>query len=493
MPDLFLNLERGVSGDMFVAALLDAGADEKELQRVLDSLQLPGFKAEIQRVQKCALSMLDFKVELDADNHDHDMAYLFGHQHEHAHPQPQQQDFLVIKSSADHGEEREPLRLHHHAVSPDLISANDPFMLGHKHDQAHHHDHAHHDHHVHRGLNDILPLIERSAASPEAKALASRIFRIIAAAEAEAHGIAVEEVHFHEVGALDSIVDILSAAVCFTSLHINRVYATPLAEGHGSVNCQHGLLPIPVPAVCSIAAAYHLPLNAIDVEGELVTPTGAAIIAALEPDFTPPQNWQIIKSGYGAGKRAYSRPSFVRALLINPAAVPADASVVKGSADGEQIIKIECNIDDCSGEILGLLSDKLRSLPGVRDVAVLPLFMKKQRPAYLLTIIADRAALEPSAQLIFTESTAIGMRWLPVERLICAREQISVQTSLGPVLVKKCVLPQSLGGRVCYYPEFAAMQELASKLSLPVKDVDALIRGELTVMACRENISQFDA
>lgn len=165
----------------------------------------------------------------------------------------------------------------------------------------------------------MLRIIKSSDASTNAKVLATKIFRIIAEAEAKAHQTTVQEVHFHEVGALDSIVDVLSAAVLFDSLKVDKCYATPLTEGTGTVRCAHGILPVPVPAVCNIVDSCDLPMERCEVEGELVTPTGAAIVAALEPEFIMPEGAKLIKSGFGAGKREYSRPSFVKASLLESA------------------------------------------------------------------------------------------------------------------------------------------------------------------------------
>ncbi len=273
---LYLECASGISGDMTVAALLDLGADEGVLRQALASLPVEGYQVEISRVSKAGLDACDFAVLLDDahENHDHDMEYLHGHEHDHTH---------------DHG-----------------------------HDHSHPHDQNHSHAHTHRSLPDILQIIEAGELTPGAKTLAERIFTILAQAEAQAHGVPLEQVHFHEVGAVDSIVDIVAAAVCLDNLGITEAVVPVLNEGSGFVRCQHGLLPVPVPATLNIAAGQGLNLHILPVEGELVTPTGAAIAAAVKTEDALPERFRVLKTGYGAGKRHYSIPSLLRAMLIEP-------------------------------------------------------------------------------------------------------------------------------------------------------------------------------
>jgi pyridinium-3,5-bisthiocarboxylic acid mononucleotide nickel chelatase len=249
---LYLECYSGISGDMMVGALLDLGADQDVLQQALHSLPVQGFHTTIGRVTKSGLDACDFVVILDAthENHDHDMEYLHGKDQHHDH-------------DADH---------HHHNHGHD-------HHHNHDHDAEHHHGHA--QPHEHRGLTDILTIIEQADMTARAKEIAARIFEILAKAEAQAHGVEVDQVHFHEVGAVDSIVDIVAAAVCFDNLGITDVIVPVLYEGSGFVRCQHGMIPIPVPAVTHIAANHGLRLHLTRTEGEFVTPTGAAIVAAI--------------------------------------------------------------------------------------------------------------------------------------------------------------------------------------------------------------------
>ena len=271
---LYFDCASGISGDMSVAALLDLGADKKMLLDTLDSLKLSGYKIEISEVEKSGIAACDFNVLLDKEheNHDHDMEYLHGDNHEHSHAE-----------------------CHH----------------------EHEHQHSAHTlHHEHRSLPDILTILENSSMTAGAKAMASKIFEILAEGEARAHRVPKEQVHFHEVGAVDSIVDIAAFAICMNFLGYKEVFLPVLREGQGTIRCQHGILPIPVPATSNIVCAHKLPLSIAPVQGELVTPTGAAIAAAIATSFTLPETFQINKIGVGAGKRNYEVPGILRVMEI---------------------------------------------------------------------------------------------------------------------------------------------------------------------------------
>lgn len=271
---LYFDCASGISGDMSVAALLDLGADKKMLLDTLDNLKLSGYKIEISEVEKSGICACDFNVLLDKkhENHDHDMEYLHGKDCGHNH-------------------------------------------IEHEHKDAHQHN-THTHHHEHRSLPDILSILENSSMTAGAKAMASKIFEILAEGEARAHRVPKEQVHFHEVGAVDSIVDIAAFAICMDFLGYKEVFLPVLREGQGTIRCQHGILPIPVPATSNIVCAHKLPLSIAPVQGELVTPTGAAIAAAIATSFTLPETFQINKIGVGAGKRNYEVPGILRVMEI---------------------------------------------------------------------------------------------------------------------------------------------------------------------------------
>ena len=407
---LYLECHSGISGDMMVAALLDLGADREILKKALDSLAVPGFQVKISRVTKADLDVCDFDVRLDAahENHDHDMAYLYG---------------------------------------------SDPHGDGHR--------HAHHEHHhEHRGLSEILSLIAGADMTAGAKETAEKIFRILAEAEAKAHGTTVENVHFHEVGAVDSIVDILSVSVCLDSLGIKDVVIPELCEGKGEIRCAHGILPVPVPAVANIVAAHGIPLKITDVTGELVTPTGAAIAAAVRTEEKLPGSFTIKKIGMGAGKRAYECPSILRAMLIEP-------QPEEGAKERDVIYKLESNIDDCTGEALGYVSERLFAA-GARDVHYMPVYMKKNRPGYQINVICDETDIRKMEEIIFKETTTIGIRRQKMERSILKRQQAVVSTSYGEILCKVCDYPD---GSRRYYPEYESVAGAAKAKEIAFEEV----------------------
>ena len=307
---LFLDCSSGLSGDMFVGALLDLGADAQKLVQTLNTLPLDGFSIRISRVNKSALNVCDFDVILDGPEAglDHNMDYLYGHEHDHAHAEH-------MHSHEEQG--NEPGHSHTEHTHEHVHSHTE-----HTHENVHSHaEHTHenvhsHAEHVHRSLEDITRILKGGALSENALATALKVFTIVAQAEAHVHGKTVEEVHFHEVGAVDSIVDIAAAAICLDDLHIDRVVLTHLTDGTGTVRCQHGILPIPVPAVAQIAAAHGIPLHIAPIHGELVTPTGAALAAGIRTEDHLPDRFSIKKIGMGAGKRDYETAGFLRAMLI---------------------------------------------------------------------------------------------------------------------------------------------------------------------------------
>lgn len=408
---LYLECYSGISGDMMVASLLDLGASEEVLNKALDSLQVDGFKIEISRVSKNGLDACDFNVILDEkhENHDHDMNYLYG-EHEHKH---------------------------NHEV----------------HDQHHH---------EHRGLADIISIIEKANITSNAKKIAINIFNILGKAEATAHGVSIDEVHFHEVGAVDSIVDIIAVAVCLDNLQIEEVIVPVLYEGSGFIRCQHGLIPVPVPAVSHIVANNNLKLHLTNTQGELVTPTGAAIVAAIKTNDKLPQEFSIKKIGLGAGKRTYENPSILRAILIE-----------SQDENKDFVIKLESNVDDCSGEALGYVMDRLLQA-GARDVHYMPVFMKKNRPAYQLNVICNEEDVIKLENIIFEETTTIGIRKQKMERSILKREIKKVKTSLGEVVIKECYL--NSGKRA--YPEYDSVIEICKEHDKSYQDVYQIIIKE---------------
>lgn len=433
---LYLDCGSGISGDMFVAAMIDLGADPDALEKALDSLSADGFFVEIGRVKKSGIDCCDFHVRLDDDceNHDHDMDYLYGS--------------LAPAAGSGCSCHEEPDREEHHC---------------HCHEEGHDGE-AHHccrqgkdHHHTHRGLAEILPMIDACDMTETAKALARKIFRIIGEAEAKAHDLPLDEVHFHEVGALDSIVDVVAAAVTFDSLHIKEVIVPKLTEGTGTVRCRHGVMPVPVPATVNIVSAYKIPMELTGAKGEYVTPTGAAIAAAISTSHQLPSSFVIKKAGLGAGKRAYTdRSGILRAFLIQG----------EENEGRDKVVKLETDIDDCSGEVLGYVMKKLFKA-GAKDVHYAPVFMKKNRPAWELTVICGEDKAEEMEKIIFTETTTIGIREYPLRRSILNREEKEVETVYGKAAVKQVTFRDMTRA----YPEYDTVKKLAKRNKVPFMDI----------------------
>lgn len=430
---LYLECTSGISGDMAVAALLDLGASREKLKKVLKSLPVKGFDIKISRVVKSGIDACDFDVVLDEEheNHDHDMGYLHGHEHGGY-------SYNEARHGHEHGE--------------------------HSHEHGESHSHHGHHHHEHRGLNEIMTIIDHADMADRARSYAKKIFTILAEAEAKAHNVPADQVHFHEVGAVDSIVDILSVAVCMDDLDVEEVIIPRLCEGSGTIRCQHGILPVPVPAVSNIVSAHHLKLHITPIQGELVTPTGAAIAAAFITSEKLPEDFTVEKIGIGAGKRQYECPGILRAMLIREA--EKNTEIQKFSdTESDIIIKLESNIDDCSGETLGYVMELLYEA-GAREANYMPVFMKKNRPAWLLTVICKEDQVSRMERIIFKETTTIGIRRQKMERTVLKREKRTVVIPLGDVEVKVCIFD----GQEYIYPEYESVKKICKKTGVSYRE-----------------------
>lgn len=437
---LYLDCSSGISGDMTVAALLDLGASEQRLREALSTLPAHGFDVAVTRVRKSGLDACDFDVRLDAahENHDHDMAWLYGHldasDHEHAHEH-------------DHDHEHAHVHEHEHEHSAE-------------HDHAHEH---HHHHHEHRSLADVCAIIDASAMSEHAKELAHAVFGKLAEAEAKAHGATPETVMFHEVGAIDSIVDICSVAICLDDLDVTEVIVPSLAEGHGTIRCAHGIMPVPVPAVVNLCQAAGIALVPAPVTGELVTPTGAAIVAALRTGSALPASYAIERVGYGAGKRAYESCSGVLRAVLIASAGSDDA----GDGDRSTVTKLESDLDDCTGEALGRVIELLMAT-GAREAHAIPIVMKKGRPGHQLEVICDGELAPALERIIFENTTTIGIRSMDMRRHALPRTPDNIETPYGRVSTKLVVMPD---GHVRAYPEYSSVIEACERTGASFQDV----------------------
>ena len=446
---LYLDCASGISGDMTVGALLDLGASREKLVRALDSLGVSGYHLHFGRTKKCGIDAYDFDVHLEEEEHHHD--------HEHSHDEHNHSHDEHNHSHDEHDHSHDEYDHEHHHDHEHTHDHEHHHAHEHIHEHEHSHDHAHtHDHmhpHVHRNIHDIFEIIDRLDASDRVKNLARRMFEIVAGAESKAHGIPVSEVHFHEVGAIDSIVDVISAAFCLEDLGIHRVVVSPLSEGHGFARCQHGLMPVPVPATANIAAAQGLELTLRDVEGEMVTPTGAAIAAAFRTEAALPKKYQIEKIGIGAGNKDFAHANILRAMLLTDKTVEVETG--KDGHDESSMWVMEANLDDCTGEALGYAMEVLLEA-GARDVWYTPAYMKKNRPAYVLHVLTTAEKREELEQLVFSCTTTIGVRRYPVERTILPREVKEIQTRYGAAKVKIC----KRGGVDTCYPEYESVRAI---------------------------------
>jgi uncharacterized protein (TIGR00299 family) protein len=397
----------GISGDMFLAALLDAGLPLEHLRAQLDLLELPEhFEISVSQTHKGALVASLLEIKLDVHEHDHDHE---GHDHHQAHT------------------------VQGHTVQEHTVQG-----------------HTHHRHYA-----EIRQLIEASRLSAGVKAASQAIFLRLAEAEGQVHGVPVDEVHFHEVGAVDSIIDTVGAAIGLEYLGIERLYASALPLGSGQVNTQHGLLPVPAPATLRLLTAARAPVVPSQAQVELVTPTGAAILAALATFQQPAMT--LTGLGMGAGRRELPWPNVLRLLLG------------ESEAASMPMVVIETNIDDSSAQALAHVMGRLFSA-GALDVFFTPIYMKKNRPATMLSVIARKSDEAALARLILEETTTFGMRVHPIYRYEAERAFRSVQTEYGEVPLKLKILD---GKVVQAAPEYEVCARLANEHNVPLAKVYA--------------------
>lgn len=434
----YLECFSGISGDMFLGALIDAGVSPELLQNTVAALGV-GAKLEISRVVRSGISATKVDVWVDGEK-DLPREEYWAKQHE------------ASKSHDEHD---------HHA---------------HEHHEHDHHDHAHHEHshehshapetaahhheHPHRGLTEIRRIINTAAISDSAKAKAIAIFEALGAAEAKIHNVSVDTVHFHEVGAVDAIVDIVCAAVGAEALGIDEIVCSPLNVGGGSVKCAHGTFPVPAPATLELLK--DAPVYSSGVQAELVTPTGAAIVKTLARRFAAFPEMKIEKSAYGAGSRDFpGHPNVVR-LVIGES-----ASTLASKTSSETISVLEANLDDLNPQVFGYVMDRLLE-EGALDVFGMPVQMKKNRPGTLLTVLCKPQDASQLTHLIFTETTTLGVRRRDEVRQTLARRWENVRTEWGEVRIKIA----SMNGTVTNYaPEYEDCRRIAAEHHVPLKTV----------------------
>lgn len=423
MKTLYLDVFSGISGDMFVGAMLDLGVDFRQLQQELEKLRLHEFHIHAARGQKASIEGTKFDVHLEDDHH---------HEHEDDHHHHEHDD---------HGH-------HHHAHGH-----------GHAHKHGHHPEHHQHEHG--RNYSQIRDLIAKSGVSDWVKQKSIAVFHRIAVAEGKIHGKPPEQVHFHEVGAVDSIVDIVSACICLELLGKPVVQSAGVTEGYGWIDCAHGRFPVPAPATLEILSARGIPVQQCDEPHELVTPTGAALLAEFAEKFGPMSGLVPTKIGYGLGTRDNkTRPNVLRAILCETASQTHDWET-------DTVAVLQTNLDDINPEILGrVLKSALEQ--GALDVFYTPIQMKKNRPGVLLSVLCSESDADKFTEFILRETSAFGVRRYISERRKLQREFKSVNTPHGQVAIKI----GKLNGQVIQSaPEYESCKRLADQTGLPLKTI----------------------
>lgn len=428
MQTLYLDIFSGISGDMFLGAMLDLGLDESHLRAQLASIPVGNYKLNIYRDARSSVEGVKFDVILDQpeSNHSH-------HHHHHGH-----------SHSHDH---------HSHTHSHGGIE-----------------DHGHDDQHA-RNYAQIKTLIEESPLSDWVKRRSIAVFHRIAIAEGKVHGLPPEKVHFHEVGAVDSIVDILGACIALEALGCPKVLSAPVVEGTGFVHCAHGKFPVPTMATLSILGEAGISLTQCDVPYELVTPTGAALLAEFGESFGLMRGLVARKVGYGLGGRDIpGKPNVLRAILGETV-----ASDVDGDLESDTVALLETNLDDCRPEIIGHFME-LALKRGALDVYYTPIQMKKHRPGVLLSVLCQPKDVSEFRDLILTETTAFGVRSATMERRKLKRSFGSIKTPYGEIQTKTGFLD---GDIIRVTPEYESCRQAAEAAQVSIQTVYAAVERSI--------------
>lgn len=399
MKVLYFDCSSGISGNMALGALLEIAGNEDYLLEELKKLNVEGYRIEITKKVKNGITGTYADVILEHDS------------------------------------------MHHNEKH-------------HSHENEHHSEHSHEHHHEHRNLYDVNRIIDESLIDDKTKELAKRIFLRVAEAESKVHNKPLDEVHFHEVGAVDSIVDIVGTAILINKIKPDKIISSVVNDGYGFIECTHGTMSVPVPATSEIFAASNAKVRQIDIDTELVTPTGAAIIAELAEEFMPMPVMVTEKIGWGAGSKDLKIPNILKVYYGET-----------GEADNNVLV-IETCIDDCNGEILGYVSEKLFE-NGALDVFYTPVYMKKGRPAYCLTVISRNEDGDRLKRIIFSETTTIGLRYRHESRTELNREISEVDTEYGRIKVKKVVSNEE----EYIYPEYESIRKIAEEKGIPLKEL----------------------
>jgi len=432
----YLDCFSGISGDMFLGALVDAGVPAKLLEDTVAALNI-GARLEISRVNRSGITATKLDVFVHGEKELPREVFFEQQSRAHSHDH-------VRETGHKHSPEQIELREHNYSQpQSETPRAGAPAP----------HDHG-------RGLKEIREVIRKAAISERAKSTAIAIFEALGAAEAKIHNRDIETIHFHEVGAVDAMVDIVCSAVGAEALGVDEIVCSPLNVGGGTVKCSHGVFPVPVPATVELLKGA--PVYSSGVQVELVTPTGAAIVKTLVKRFASFPAMTIEKSGYGAGTRDFPGHANVARLTIGE----SQAKFAENTSQ-ETISVLEANLDDLNPQVFGYVVDRLLA-EGALDTFALPVQMKKNRPGMLLTVLAKPEDASRLTQIIFTETSTLGVRRREEQRQALARKWITVVTRWGDVRLKVA----SMNGTVTNYaPEYEDCRKIAAEHHVPLKSV----------------------
>jgi hypothetical protein len=444
----------GSGGDMIVASLVSAGADIGAIQAAIDKLGLPGVTVSVETVHRGGMAGVHFQVH-EPHEHQHEHAEggepgsPDGHGHAHDHEPGHEHGHSHAAEGGPAAAEGEDSHAHTHTHPHEHPGEGGP--------HAHVHEHAH-PHVARRSLSDILAMIETAGLPARVVDRAKRVFQRLGEAEAAVHGIAIREVHFHEVGAVDSIVDVVAACVGLELLGIDRLLCSPIPVGSGTVRCEHGLLPVPAPATARLLLG--VPVLQAPITGEATTPTAAALLTTLAESFGPVPAMTVSAIGCGAGTRdGGPLPNLLRVLVGES----SDA----GQTDS--VVELSCNLDDCTGETIAVAIARLLAY-GCLDAWATPAVMKKSRPAWILSALAAPADVAEAERLMLAETTTFGVRRRLCERRKLVRHHVVVETQYGPIRVKVGLLD---GREMTASPEFEDCNQAAERHHVAVREVFA--------------------
>ncbi|MBS4219485.1 nickel pincer cofactor biosynthesis protein LarC [Bacillus sp. FJAT-49711] len=478
MKALYIDCFSGISGDMMVGALIDAGASPEKIERELQKINVSGYEIKCTRVVKEGISSIKFDVILDEEHsHDHDhhhhehTHHHDGHSHDehdhHSHEDHHHTNDGNIHHHHDHHHEHghgHTNHVHHHEHSHD--NGHHHHDRGDSHHGHHHnsHDHSHGGHHHHHSrYADIVKLIDNSELTSRVKERSKQIFAPIAKSESKIHNMSIEDVHFHEVGAVDSIVDIIATAIALEELEIERIITSHVPLGSGEIRISHGVYPVPAPATLDMMK--NVPIAPSDLPYELTTPTGAGIIVSQSDSFGTMPAMKISSIGYGAGTRNIpGRPNVLRVMVGELLEGNGNEHIV---GKQETITILECHMDDMTGEAFGYTMEKLLN-EGALDVYYTPISMKKNRPGTLITVLAPEHLEAKLTEILFNETTTLGVRKNTWFRSILDRKITTAETPFGQIRIKQAIRK---GEVIREVPEYEDVKKAALKYGVSFQEV----------------------